>query len=507
MARRHRDLYAPEPTLQIAAPAGELLTHRVGVALSATIWDFVHAEEEVVIVFGPRREGKTVGGVAAILAHAARNPSARPLRVAVVRDTWTNLERSVFFTLKDGARRGWWHVEWLQDGTQALLNGVAHLFFFGMDRPADANKFQSFECGMAWIEEPAPAADLASGVPVEVFAMAMSSLSQAGTKVRLQITMNPPDEGHWTLNIAGIIAEKNYQHLRVKLCWIPRGENPHLAPGYRERLLAGFELSGRMDLAARLAYGKVGSVNIGEAVTPEWSDGLHIYAENGCPSPIPYSARWETFRFWDFGLNPTCIWCQLTPLGNLYVLGVVVGDGMGVTELIQQEVLPFQHALGMHVPYNARDAYGQTSMRTGWRFRDIGDSAANTREASSSERSAKLALETLLHTSFEAAPVEFSARRDACKAGLNRIVNGRPLIQLDPDTTKPLQAALRGGWQYPRLPNGKLGDKPIKNIHSHPGDAFGYGLSVIFPPHEAGRPKPPPPPRHELPPAESWLSR
>lgn len=507
MARRSRVLYPPDPTFQTLAPAGTLTTDRVGIALSSTIWAFVRAEEEVVLVFGARREGKTVGGVAGILAHAARNPDARPLRVAVVRDTWTNLERSVFYTLKDGAKRGWWHVEWMQDGTQALLNGVAHLFFFGMDRPADANKFQSFECGMAWIEEPAPAADLASGVPVDVFAMAMSSLSQSGTKVRLQITMNPPSEKHWTLEISDWIAGKQLKSLRVKMLWIPSGENPHLEAGYRERLRAGFIASGRLDLLARLAEGKVGSVYSGEAVTPEYSDATHIYREHGVALPVPYSPRWDSFRFWDFGLSPTCIWAQLTPLGNLYILGVVVGRSIGVTELIQQHVLPYQMVLGMHLPYNARDGYGQTSMRTGWRFRDIGDAAANTREQSSSERSAKLALETLLHTSFEAGPIEWSARRDSVKAALNRNVGGRPFLQLDPESTKPLQEALRGGWRYGKLPNGKFTPQAIKDEHSHPSDALGYGLAVLFPPHEALRPKTSTPPPREIPPAASFLGR
>lgn len=503
--RRILELRPTEPHLDILGPRGPV--QPIGVALSPTIWEFVRAEEEIVLVFGPRREGKTVGGVAGNIFHALRHPTVRPLKVAVVRDTWTNLEKSVLETLREGHKNGWWHVSFLHDGTQSILNhGLAHLYFFGMDRPADANKFQSFECGMVWLEEPAPAADLASGIPIDVFGMAISSLSQSGVNPRLQITMNPPDEDHWTLEVTEYLKEKNYAHLRVRTFWIPSGENPHVTDAYRQRLRTGFLAAGRHDLLARLAEGKVGSVNLGVAVTPEYSDAVHIYREHGQPMPVPFSPRWQTFRFWDFGLNPSCIWCQLTPLGNLHVLGCVVGKNVGVKELIEQEVLPFQQELGMHGTANARDAYGQTTSTSPWRVRDIGDAAGNTREQSSSERSAKLTIETMLHTGFEPGPIEWSARRDALKAALNRNVGGRGFVQLDPDTTKDLQKALRGGFQYPRLPNGKVGLKPIKNIHSHPGDAFGYGLAVLFPQHEITKP-PPPPPRRQVPPPYSFLGR
>ena len=65
--------------------------------------------------------------------------------------------------------------------------------------------------------------------------------------------------------------------------------------------------------------------------------------------------------------------------------------------------------------------------------------------------------------------------------------NGKGLVQIDEKRAKPLWHALRGGWHYQRHSNGTISNLPRKDIHSHPGDAFGYGAAVYFPAGEHKR--------------------
>ena len=848
---------------RVEGETGEVL----GVPFTPTCWAFIDCEEEVAILVGPRREGKSVAGIAAIIRHRQRMRGAGALKAAIVRDTWTNLSRTVMETLREGHISGWWDVEFREGGTEAWINGVegSHVWFFGMDRPADANKFQSFEAGLVSIEEPAPAADLASGVPVDVFGMAVSSLSQVNVPPRLQIVMNPSDEEHWplwhgtpvltptgwvkigdlrpgdlviaadgtatevtgvyprgarplyrvkfsdkastlctddhpwgiltkwdrsgkakrqrasvrmvttgeirrhvdarqlevglhpgrrhyyrwtiplvapvqfpeqtvpldpyvlgallgdgtltmpngqvnlcsadaevvaavraglpsdhylrhlrkydyvilskgrytpnlvnrairalglsghgaaaksipdcylwntpevrlavlqglldtdghatrdgnsvsfasiserlvegveflvrslggvarrraqrpvgprcphelhvigitlpegvqpfqlsrknarlktkskrhqarryvvgvepagegeaicisvahpshlfvvdqfivahnTLEVAAFLEEKNRADFRVATFWIPPGENPHLQAGYRERMRLGFEAANRQDLIMRLVEGKVATVSTGEAVTPEFSD-LHLFKDaNGKPEAAPMSPRWPTFRFFDFGHNPTCIWAQLTPMGWLNVLGAIVGENMGIEELIEQEVLPWQARFGMMPATSRVDSFGKVA-RSGYSFRDIGDAAARIREQTSTRRSAAWTLERMLRTSFEAAPIDWTSRRNAVKGVLNRNIGGRPMVMFDPFECKPLIKALRGGWRFAKGKDGKVSRLPIKDKSSHPGDAFAYGCAVLFPSYVSVTPAMPRETKLVLPPARSFMGR
>lgn len=461
----------------------------VSVYLSPTIDDFVHCNADLAILYGPRGEGKTVGSIARILRLSGESPDAWPVRWVVLRDTWVNLTRTIIPTLEEGHRLGWWHAEFTEGKSECMLNrGLAHLYLWGYDHDRDANKFQGFEAGGVVIEEPAPAADLVSGVPASVLALASSSLRQKNVKYpSIQIPMNPPDDDHWTIELADQLEELGLEHVQYKVFRIPAGENRHLPPGYRERMRALLEAAGRQDLVRRLVEGQIGTVRVGEPVTPEFSDD-HIAKE-----PIDIRYGFQTFRFWDFGLNPTCIWAQLTPSGCLNVLGCVVGVNMGVEELIEQHVIPWEAKWKLwKITARRKDSWREapyaalarsTAKGRNFQVRDIGDPAGYERDQSSSERSARKSLENLLHTTLEKGPVPWPARRDSVKAVLTRMIGGRPLLQIDPEAA-PLIQALRGRWRYAKYPTGRVSPEPIKDMASHPGDAFGYGCAVLWPVHE-----------------------
>src|SRR5438552_69299 len=166
--------------------------------LSPTIDRFVYCDADVAVLYGARGEGKTTGAISRIIRLSYESPEAWPVRWPVVRDTWVNLKRTTIPTLEEGHRRGWWHAEFSEGGMECVLNhGVAKLFLWGMDHDRDASKFQSFEAGGLWLEEPAAAADMTSGIPASVLALGQSSLRQPGVRrYSAQITMNPPDSDH-----------------------------------------------------------------------------------------------------------------------------------------------------------------------------------------------------------------------------------------------------------------------------------------------------------------------
>jgi hypothetical protein len=64
----------------------------------------------------------------------------------------------------------------------------------------------------------------------------------------------------------------------------------------------------------------------------------------------------------------------------------------------------------------------------------------------------------------------------------NGLIQGMPSVQVDPIGAKLLDKALDGGWHYPVDSSGKRSrEKPVKDNHSHCGDAFANGCAVLRP--------------------------
>lgn len=445
------------------------------VDLSPTAWAFVKSDADIAILLGPRGAGKSTAGMVGLLHHAAQFPDAQPIRGAIIRDTFTNLRRTVLETIQDGATRGWWDAEFRDGGAEVILNGgVAKVYLMGMETSSDMTRFQGLELGFAWIEEAAPAADIRGGVDQLVVGSAMSSMRQAGVKPRLQITSNVPDEDHWLLHLTEGTVVGIPDPRKIETFWLTKYDNlDFLTPGYYDRMAAQYIADGRPDLADRLVEGKVGFIASGVAVTPEFGSA-HV-------GPTFFDEKAPIIRGWDFGLNPTCVWLTVTPKGRIYVLGCVVGDNIGLEQLIENAVKPWQARYEIGKPVATLSGGFGRGASTGFTFRDIGDPSGLQREQSNSDRSAVWTLQQMLPgASFEAAPPDWPARRDSVRAVLNRMIEGRPRLIVDPEA-KAVVKALRGGWRYHKTPDGKVSHLPIKDIHSHPGDALGYVLSVICP--------------------------
>lgn len=429
----------------------------VDLALFKTQYEFVMSNKTTALLCGPRREGKSTGGMARAIRIAQESDKKYwPMRWLVVRDTWKNLARTTMKTVQQWIPGSVSH--WKDNNTICIFpkdDPFIEFTFLGLEHARDWNKLQSFECGGLWLEEPAPAADESSGLAAEVYAIGTSCLSQEGYESWSQITMNPPDDQHWTYTT---FWENPTEHTKV---WnILPGENKAVKDSFRAQMRRNFMSIGRPDLMQRLAEGKVVHVQMGEPVTPNFSDRLHV---SDVPlEPIP---NIPLFLLWDFGLNPTCIITQISPMRRWNFLHTFVGENMGVEQLIQREVL---QKLNYRFPR--------------YEIHHIGDPAGKTPEQSNSRRNAVRTVQTMINGDWRDGPVPWDERRNACHRVLDSNASGYATVQIDKRENTKLIRALRGGWKYYKDSRGVVHrDSPVKDVHSHPGDSFASGAAVLFP--------------------------
>jgi hypothetical protein len=458
---------------------------------------------------GPRGEGKTEAGLVAIHFHALRQKAEfAPFPYAVIRDTWANLERTTLQSIirphpGSFAAKILPYLQIREGGRHIELPGLWELWLFGADTPADLNKLQSMQLAGGWMEETAPAAetDIGSGIGEDVLDMIITSLRHpvmspeaaqwveqfednpipvsmyreglalgamidiGGGKVvrrnrRVQITQNYPDEDHWSW-----LRFFESESTDRALFRIPRGSNKHVDDQYRRNMYNA--LKNRPNLLARLVEGKPAHVYAGEAVTPEYSES---HRSSMVLEPVKGV---KLLRSWDGGLNPSCIIWQITPNGRAIILDALRGENMGMKQFIMSQVKP---TLAAH--YRGF---------TNWQ--DSGDPSLNERDPSDSTIMASLIINTELNTTFEPGIASWTQRRETIKEILNRQIDGEPMVLLSKRAII-LHQALSGGWHYLKTPTGAvLRDKPVKDKHSHPADAWNHHLAKIFQP-EQKLPKP-----------------
>ena len=414
---------------------------------------FIESRSKADLFSSRRGEGKSTALAWANFYHTRHNPGAK---WCFVRDTWENLQRttlSSFFEWFPPGIAGNWHAtkkEWTW--AEGIATGT--VVFMGMDDPADASRLLSLELAGFAIDEPAPAVT-SGGVDEMVFDLAMTSLRQSGMKwYAAKLAENNPDESHWTYRkfVSPGTAEFSL--------WQPATpENvENLPPDYYENMRK--TLAHRPDLVRRFVDGEFGFQSQGRAVTPQWSDRLHLSLGL---TPIP---RVPIYMLWDWGHNPTCLITQISPAGQWLILDAIVGDGIGVEELIENEVRPTwvqRYKTGRHELHH------------------IGDPAGTSGEQTSISRSPVRAVRTSLGGTWRPGPVRIHERVEPARAVLTKTVGGTGLVQVDRHRSAALHYALRGGWHFPVSRVGVIGSNPVKNEHSHPGDAFSYGAAVLFP--------------------------
>lgn len=397
-------------------------------------------------------EGKSTALSWSLSYHARHNPGAT---AAMIRDTWENLRRTTlqeFLTWFPNGHYGTWHEtnkEWTWNEGWAK----GKIVWMGMDDPTDAAKLQSLPLGAVAMDEVAPAQG-SGGIPELVFDLVLTRMRQSGMNWRpVKLASNNADDSHWTYRR---FVDPGNDGFRL---WQPQmPENTRNLPsGYYELLRK--QLGHRQDLVDRFVEGQFGFQQIGQAVTPQFNPRLHL--ATGL-SPVRGQ---ELVLLWDFGLNPTCIITQITPLGYWLILQSFVGEGIGAQELIEGQVKPTLESPKYKL----------------FRWRHVGDPNGLTPEQSSSRTSAVRVVRSILGGAFRGGSPSFSDGVEPLRAVLARTIGGRGVVQVDRSNAGHVYRALRGGWHFGETNAGVINSNPVKDIHSHPGDAMRYGASRLFP--------------------------
>lgn len=427
---------------------------------------FIESRAEADLFDSRKGEGKSTSLVWSCWYHTLHNPGANWL---FIRDTFENLQRTTmsefFFWFPDGIW-GKYHAgkkcfEW--DTARTGMEGK--VYFLGVEDDQDAGKIASMPLAGVAIDEPSPAVGSSSGVAEFVFDTALAQLRQPGMNwYAAKLAQNNPDESHWTYRrfwdpgTPGVAdAELPPSQESGFRAWQTRNpENTdNLPAGYYDRLERTW--SHREDLLRRFVHGRHGYQQVGRAVTPQWSDDLHLAdglkPVKGVPLQIGY----------DGGLNPTYVISQVTPLGDWLILESSVGEGIGMYELIRDVLKP-----------------SLTSRYRGFEYRHIGDPSLKNPDQSSSQQSAARVITKELGGGFIKGPVRTHERIDPLQAVLSRQRHGRGIVQVDKTHAREVWHALRGGYHYHVTRSGQVGNV-VKNIHSHPGEACGYLAAVLFP--------------------------
>lgn len=403
-----------------------------------------------------------------MIMHAIEHQQAGyllPTRWIGLRDTFRNHVLSTHKSLQEAA--------WPRDARWTLSEGGLHATFalhgvpfveldlIGADSAGDAEKVRT-QCHGLWVDEPAPAMDVATGITEELYYIACSSQRLDTHAHVAMLTSNYPDAGHWVARRFVFDPQPGTQYFRI-----PAGERASGA--YRaelERLYAT-----RPDLARRLVQGQFGSVMLGPQVAVGFSREVHV---RPC-RPVAHVPLWIGQ---DAGHTPTTIIGQRVE-GRCRILAAIASEHDGMRGHIQQLVLPW---LGEHVPWALEGKEWLTVCY---------DPSTDTDEQANIESNALHVMRQLLPAVYRMGPVSWDGRKDPMLSLLNSMHRGEPVLQVDPVHAKGLVRALEGGWYYAQAGDGSLrkadthsgSAQPKKPNHPHEdyGDAFCYLVAAMAP--------------------------
>ena len=432
---------------------------------------YIYSDAVVNLIYSSKGEGKSFSSIIAMIYHAKR--CGKPIRCAIVRDTHENIKISTARSIMDALPST--HYKFKNDYKELTIftDPQVHVDLFGIDDLSAVSKLQGPEYALIWLEEPAPIADAANaGLSEDVFNAALASCArQKGTIPRLQISMNPGNEEHWTYrrfftdtildNDGNYILDPQYPLITVRVFRIPVGENPNLSVMARQATAAAYMNDSQS--FARYAKGEFAKVYKGKKVCPDYNkDGRHLY-----PVDLMPAAGLVGFRGWDSWSNPSCSIGQITKTGRLVFLDTCRVLESDIRTLIDTQVKPL---------LNSPKWKGKCSA-----WRDIGDFTMMIMDQSNKQMSASRVIEDEFSTIFEPGPKTWTHMRNGLIKAFNENVKGLPAIVVS-KSNKLLHKALAGGWHYKVDKSGNVtSDIPVKDDSSHIGDGFANAVNVLLP--------------------------
>lgn len=468
--------------------------------------DFLFDDAFVCGIKGPVGSGKSVASVMKLMTIAAQQPISpvtgkRHSRFAIIRNTYPELKTTTIKT---------WHSwippdvgRWRDEGPPCHHIQAGELdcevLFIALDRPQDVRKLLSLELTAAWMNEareiPKAILDGLTG-RVGRFPDAKHGGCRAP---QILMDTNPPDTDHWWYTLAE--HDDSTPDKAAILQSIQTAEEELLALGILKpgQKLFSFHAQpsglsddaendeglshmpgGRIGYYTRASAGKnadwvnvyvkgnYGYVQTGKPVYPEFSDTLHV-------QPVKFNPSLPVYVGVDFGLTPAATLAHRDIMGRLMVFDELATGDMGAKRFAK-------------LLHDKMAEYGiKEAVITG---DPAGDIRAQTDETTP--------FQIMASENVKASPAEtndFVVRRESVVRGLERLIDGKAGLVIDP-RCKMLRKAMAGAYHYKRVEvtgAERYQDKPDKGIYSHVAESLQYlclgageGREVIRKPKRKG---------------------
>jgi len=325
------------------------------------------------------------------------------------------------------------------------------LCFRALDRPDQVSNLLSFEFTSAYFNE-------AREIPKTIIDAMDGRIGRYPSKRDagefwhgMILDSNPPDEDSSLYKTFEKVRPEGWRIFKQPSGLSAHAENTlHLPKNYYRNLSRGKD-----EMFVRIyVHGQYGYLITGKPVFQSFVDNVHV-----APHPLEPQKGLDVLAGFDFGLQPTCVLGQITPLGQLRIIDELVSDGMGLRQFCENQLLPLlrKRYFGMNVM-----GFGDPS----------GTSRAPTDESTCFEvlHSPEVGLRNI-----EPAPTNaILPRVGAVESFLNKMYKGEPGFLLSP-TCHFLRKAMNGGYHYAKEAK-SLGEEykmmPVKNFSSHVADAL-----------------------------------
>lgn len=411
---------------------------------------------------GTRGDGKTWGAFGAMIVHAQRHHEQGyplPTLWSGVTDTHQAHRLKTVRSLQDPAWGGLWRFRDDYHVAECVLNGtvLVHLDLFGIEDQGAMDRLRMEMHGL-WFEEPAPASVMvqSSGVNEGAWLMGITSCRKASYHNPKIMTLNYPDEEHWTWRRFVTEPVATTQYVRI-----PPGERAS-AEQRAEWMQA---LASRPDMLRRLLEGQPGTLMLGKQVAIGFTQDVHV-------RPAPPVRDLPVWIGQDGGESHTWVSVLGQRVGpHVRIIGALLSEPSGARQHFEHTLRPW---LAERTPW---------ALQSRELLRVIYDQACDTEDPGDHESNPLRAMRALFPGHYAPGPVDWLGRLNPLYSVLNAMVGGVPVLQVDPGC-RGLIRALDGGWYLATGVDGKvIRDTPKKPNHPHEdfGDALCYLLSGMAP--------------------------
>lgn len=429
------------------------------------IRDYIPHELFYNFIVGPYGSGKT-SAILFKLAFLASLQEPSPLdgirrtRAVIVRNTGNQLNDTTIPS---------WNI-WFKDGIAGHWKATPKTFilrfadvecevlFRPLDTPDDVSRVLSLEVTFAILDEfveiPKEIVEALSGrcgrYPSKVEGVGATNWGMWGAS-------NPGEEDNWWYSFLGVedptLRPENVTYYHQPSGLSQEAENLENLPGgrgYYENLAKGKSTA----WVKQFIDAEWGYTIAGKPVVPTFNREIH-----GSRAPLKFDPYLPVVIGYDPGMNSALLFGQQDLYGRLHVLSEMVLSGYGAERMATDRLVPF---------IKARFPNADVVIAP--------DPAANSRTPTN-ESTVVDVLKSHKYRKYWTVEIDdtnlLGPRLEAIEHFTTRLTEKGPALVIDP-SCRALTRALSGGWRYETTKKDTEKLHPEKNVHSHPGDGFGY---------------------------------